>query len=343
MTRPIIDCWNGYQQNAELWAFSRPPVIDAHLGMLYDAYAQSSAWSKQCESMIGGGPRGDFEDVAERKVQEAGPGRFVGTASVARDMLEMTEKVGHPQLRYWGFSYGTVLASMFATLFPDRIDRIVSDGNVDIRGWIMGSSVHFIDDAQKGMNAFYDFCHLAGSSGCKFYAETPDAIKTRLDRLLASIKKSPVIVPAEKSASNRPEIVSFSSVRRLISKSLYRPIQIFPSLAESLASLEDGDGVPFIKTQGVSKDPITCGNGSELQAEMSDGTGDAFPAIMCSEASPLLDTPDEFQKYVDTLTDLSPAVGAIMAQDFRLQCAGWTVRAKWNFTGMACQIQSFIY
>ncbi|PVH87626.1 alpha/beta-hydrolase [Cadophora sp. DSE1049] len=333
MTRPIIDCWNGYQQNAELWALSRPPVIDAHPGMLYDAYAQSSAWSKQCASKIGGGSRGDIKDSAERKVQEAGPGRFVGTASVARDMVEMMEKVGEQKLRYWGFSYGTVLASMFATLFPDKVDRIVSDGNVDIRGWTMGSSIHFIDDAHKVMNAFYDFCHIAGPSGCNFHADTPEAIKARLDRLLASIKKNPVIVPAEKSPSNRPEIVSFSSVRRLISKSLYQPISIFPSLAEGLASLEIGDGVPFIKAQGVSKDPISCGNDSELKADLSEGTGDAFPAVMCSEASRLLDTPDEFQKYVDALTELSPSTGAIMAQDFRLQCAGWTVQAKWNFTG----------
>ncbi|KAK0120000.1 hypothetical protein ONS95_011418 [Cadophora gregata] len=343
LTRPVIDCWNGYRQNAELWALSRLPVIDAHPGMLYDAYAQSSAWSKQCASTIGGEPRGDIKNVAEMRVQEAGPGRFVGTASVARDMLDMMEKIGEQKLRYWGFSYGTVLASMFASLFPDKVDRIVSDGNVDIRGWMIGSSVHFIDDAHKIMAAFYDFCHIAGPSRCRFFAKTPEAIKERLDRLLTAIKKSPVIVPANKSPSNRPELISFSSVRRLISKSFYQPISIFPTLAEGLAGLEIGDGVPFITAQGVSKSPISCGNGSDVELELSEGTSDAFPAVMCSEAQPLLDTPDEFQKYVDALTGLSSATGAIMAQDFRLQCAGWTVRAKWNFTGMYYHDPSFIY
>ncbi|CZS96242.1 uncharacterized protein RCO7_04983 [Rhynchosporium graminicola] len=333
MTRPLIDCWNGNQQNAELWALSRPAVIDAHPGMLYDAYAQASAWSRQCTSNLGGGPRVGMEDAAERRVQEAGPARFVGTASVARDMLEMMEKVGEDKLKFWGFSYGTVLASMFSTLFPDRVGRIVSDGNVDIRGWMMGSAVHFLDDAHKIMSAFYSLCHHAGPSGCKFYDKTPEAIEARLQNLLSAIKKNPVIIPAQNSSSNRPEVVSFSSVRRLISKSFYRPIWIFPQLAEALAALEDGDGVPFIKAQGVSKDPISCGPGSDSKDELSEGTSDAFPAIMCSEANPLLDTADEFQEYVDTLTGISPSIGAVMAQDFRLQCAGWTVRSKWNFTG----------
>ncbi|KAL2069857.1 hypothetical protein VTL71DRAFT_14536 [Oculimacula yallundae] len=333
LTRPLINCWNGDQQNAELWALSRPAVIDAHPGMLYDAFAQASAWSGQCASNIGGKPRGDIKNAAERRVQEAGPGRFVGTASVARDMLEMMKKVREDKLNFWGFSYGTVLASMFSTLFPDKVGRIVSDGNVDIRGWMTGSAVHFLDDAQKGMSAFYDLCHLTGPSGCKFHDKTPEAIEARLHNLLTVIKKNPVIVPAQNSSSNRPEIVSYSDVQRLISKSLYRPINIFPLLAEALAALEVGNGAPFIQAQGVPKDPISCGNGSGLEDDLSEGTGDAFPAIMCSEADPLLDTPEEFQKYVDTLKEISPSTGVVMAQDFRLQCAGWTVRSKWDFTG----------
>ncbi|KAH7346432.1 hypothetical protein BKA65DRAFT_551338 [Rhexocercosporidium sp. MPI-PUGE-AT-0058] len=293
MTRPLIDCWNRYQHNVELWALSRPPVIDAHPGILYDAYAQAGAFSKQCASTSGGGPRPGIKDAAERRVQEAGPVRFVGAASVARDMLEMTEKLGEEKLKFWGFSYGTVLASMFGTLFPDKVGRIVSDGNVDIRGWMMGSAVHFIDDAHKIMSAFYHLCYLARPS--------------------RSIKKKPVIVPAQNSSSGRPEL-------------------IFSPLAEALAGLEVGNGEPFLKAQGVSKDPITCDNEPELKTDLAEGTADAFVAIMCSEANLLLDTPDDLQKYVDTLTNLSTVTGAIMAQDFRLQCAGWTVRSKWNFT-----------
>ena len=39
-----------------------------------------------------------------------------------------------PQLNYYGFSYGTYLGQVYATLFPARVRRMVLDSNVDPRG-----------------------------------------------------------------------------------------------------------------------------------------------------------------------------------------------------------------
>jgi pimeloyl-ACP methyl ester carboxylesterase len=33
-----------------------------------------------------------------------------------------------PRLQYYGFSYGTLLGNYFASLFPERIGRLVLDG-----------------------------------------------------------------------------------------------------------------------------------------------------------------------------------------------------------------------
>lgn len=43
-------------------------------------------------------------------------------------MLEILDQTGHGRLRYWGISYGTALGGAFAGLFPDRVERLVSDG-----------------------------------------------------------------------------------------------------------------------------------------------------------------------------------------------------------------------
>jgi len=51
----------------------------------------------------------------------------MGSGQVARDMDLMRHLVGDKLLHYAGFSYGTVLGSQYATLFPERVGRILLD------------------------------------------------------------------------------------------------------------------------------------------------------------------------------------------------------------------------
>lgn len=52
----------------------------------------------------------------------------MGTAIHALDLAAILNRLGQDKLRYWGFSWGTVLGCVFATMFPSRVERLISDG-----------------------------------------------------------------------------------------------------------------------------------------------------------------------------------------------------------------------
>jgi len=53
------------------------------------------------------------------------------TTDSARDMESIRVALGQKQINYYGFSYGTYLGQVYATMFPSRIRRAVFDGVVN--------------------------------------------------------------------------------------------------------------------------------------------------------------------------------------------------------------------
>ncbi len=53
------------------------------------------------------------------------------TVDSAKDMDSIRKALGQQQINFYGFSYGTYLGSVYATLYPKNVRRMVLDGNVD--------------------------------------------------------------------------------------------------------------------------------------------------------------------------------------------------------------------
>jgi pimeloyl-ACP methyl ester carboxylesterase len=52
------------------------------------------------------------------------------TANTARDMDRIRRALGEPRIAYLGYSYGTYLGAVYASLFPAATDRVVLDSNI---------------------------------------------------------------------------------------------------------------------------------------------------------------------------------------------------------------------
>ncbi|KAL3426826.1 hypothetical protein PVAG01_00335, partial [Phlyctema vagabunda] len=334
-TTPQAHCWDGPQEE-RIWEINRLGLVNSHPGVLYDLYARQSLSNRHCEAKLG--------NITQ----------FLGTASVARDMLAILEETGYEKIRYMGFSYGTLLGGTFAAMFPDRIERMVNDGNVHYAEWYNSTGIHFVEGTDAVMLAFYDLCHLSGPEKCAFHAPAPEDIFFRLEDLYDRLRRTPLqVLPslevenqiAGKPVVTEPELISYSDVKFAVIMSLYQPVLFFPELARALAALEEGDGIPFLEmviSRGYRQDKFSCNCGNQVICPGSYqedwplkavGNVDAANLVKCSEGAVAADNDslEQIEAYYAELEKVSPLAAPVMF-NFRVACAGWKSRTKWKAT-----------
>ncbi|PSN69676.1 hypothetical protein BS50DRAFT_487989, partial [Corynespora cassiicola Philippines] len=319
---------------------------DAALGRLWSMHHAYGASCKQAMSTA------DGPDIK----------RYVTTASVARDMLEITEKhaeyvtnkvnqlpvikkahcsgpkvdvatytPGESKLQYWGFSYGTFLGSTFASMFPDRVGRLILDGVVSSDDYTASLGNGSLHDAEKVMHSFYTFCTLSGPDSCSLATPTSSAkdIEQRVQTIVKSLYHNPIPIDSPRG----PEIFTYSDIKSLLFSSLYQPIAFFRLVSQVLIEIEAGGG-KTLEALLIANRPLHvyhCPlNGTDP------GTYswyDPQHAILCSdgEDQTSLDI-KAFEDYWHLLEGISPTSGAIWS-DLRMSCASWKIKAVYKYSG----------
>ncbi|KAF2088308.1 hypothetical protein K490DRAFT_39894, partial [Saccharata proteae CBS 121410] len=295
---------------------------------------------------------------AASSLGEADIKQFVSTASVARDMLELAERFGEwrqkerrridceedgkcneqqtavyvpgqEKLTYWGFSYGTLLGSTFASMFPDRVGRLILDGVVDGENYMKALWNNNLEDTEKTMQSFYDGCAEGGPDGCPLakHGSTPEDIQNEVEEILANLYHNPLQIPGES-----PEVITYSDVKEQIFMSLYSPATSFPPVAKFLALLHRNNATelatlaPALRQHHI----FTC-LASGNQTQLAPVDGEASMSIMCSDGDPQdylnITAFDTFWRELDAK---SPSSGSIWACH-RMNCAGWKIRPMYRF------------
>jgi pimeloyl-ACP methyl ester carboxylesterase len=80
---------------------------------------------------------------------------YMTTENVARDMDAIRAAFGVSKINYYAFSYGTYIGQVYATLFPDRVRRMVLDSVVDPTGVWYADNVDQDYAFQGRMKAFF--------------------------------------------------------------------------------------------------------------------------------------------------------------------------------------------
>jgi pimeloyl-ACP methyl ester carboxylesterase len=114
----------------------------------------------------------------------------VGTQAVARDLDLLRTALGEDKLDYLGYSYGTMLGSTYATLFPRNAGRMVLDAAADLTQPQLKLAEAQIAGRERTYRLFLDDCV---KNGCDFGSTAKAANKT-VERLVEGLRKKPLKV-----------------------------------------------------------------------------------------------------------------------------------------------------
>ncbi|KZT66834.1 alpha/beta-hydrolase [Daedalea quercina L-15889] len=319
---PAVQCYDSEAQY-QIWMQSiRNTWVNLTEGAAPLMVAREDAVGQLCKRKIGGNGR----EYANGTAEEWGPGRFVSSAGVTTDMLHITEKLGEDKLKYWGFSYGSVLGQYFAAMYPDKIGRMVIDGVFDAYEYRQTSYTTNLVDNDAIIEAFFTFCHRAGPERCSLYEPSPQAIKSRVEGIINKVTNEPVPVPF---AEHGPMIFTKKLLYELTFIMTYKPIQSFPDLATMLLGAEQNNGTAISSIVNKYLPDYEC---SCSRAQPWLESNEALMAIGCGDGDELTYDPGFYEMYLANMTAQSRFGGPFWAM-YHVRCSQWRIRPKWRYTG----------
>ncbi len=162
----------------------------------------------ECSDTSKLGPADQFTQSGEaiRKACETShPGypAQITTENTARDWDEVRKALGKDTISIYGLSYGTLLGSTYATLFPKQTNKVVLDSGLNASNqWS-----HVIASQEAGYNtALQEFFNWAALNDDKFHlGTTPYAVYTKWAQAIqAQSGVWPSVTPPKATAADLP-------------------------------------------------------------------------------------------------------------------------------------------
>lgn len=321
LSKPVANCSvDKSVQTGKLINRQVPRAADNYYNLFID-FGQELG--KDCEMKTGG-------------EQDAGP--HMSTATTARDMISIVDAFADTEegqtaarpsnlLNYYGISYGTFLGQTFASMFPDRVGRVVLDGVVHPEGYLANYTYQSVTHLDGVVAAFFIYCYEAGVSQCSFY--TGSSPKDIYDRFNESFVQLDAQKAAAENWSNATEIDTALVVLKVaLLTTADTPLSYFSILPDMLLGLENALATQNIsawiaQAETIYGDPMLAGYENPQWTL----------GVLCSDM--------ENRWYDKTLEDLRPLLAVLEQSSIvgdiwiksMLGCTGWSIEATETFQG----------
>ncbi len=205
------------------------------------------------------------EEFAQRCIDRVGrPLQYIGTNNSARDMDAIRQALGEEQASYFGFSYGSELGAVWATMYPATVRAAVFDGASDPNADSIEATRQQWVGFEAALNTFLAEC--SAESSCAFHNDG-DA-EGAFDELFATLDESPLAGP-----EGRADISLGVAVTGVV-RAMYSD-QFWPTLEESLDDAANGNGDGLLALQDGYYQRRSDGSYSNLL--------ESFQAISCAD------------------------------------------------------------
>ncbi|KAF1808734.1 alpha/beta-hydrolase [Eremomyces bilateralis CBS 781.70] len=243
-------------------------------------------------------------------------GNLVGTAFTVRDMFQIVDALGEDgKLRFWGFSYGTLLGATALAMFPDRIDRAILDAVQNpMEYYHTFGDPEMYTDTDETWQEFLKAC-IENPNACALakHASSAGELGEKIDRLIEDLKEEPI--PAGQS------IVGYTEIKSLMNSKLYFPTH-YRDLAEQLE---------LILTRNTTA-PAVLGDVEDPEAAAA-SSPEALFGIRCSDKFLRTDDLDLVRAELEGQLYKVSAMFGDAPTNIITACPQWNFAAKERYSG----------
>lgn len=226
---------------------------------------------------------------------------YIGTTASARDMESIRAGLGVETLDYLGFSYGTALGAVYATLFPTSTGRLVLDGAVDMAPTDASQYGEQGVSLQGALGRLFAWCDA--DTACPF---GKGHSRAAFDALMKRLDKQPIVL--EDGRSLNATLAWTGVVMTLYNRDYW------DYAVQGLAGASEGDGYLLSLLADAYNDRAEDGSYKSNLMQ-------AFPAISCID-SPTTPSIARYKSIYETFVSKAPDFAAGQASG-GLLCGVW--------------------
>ncbi len=226
---------------------------------------------------------------------------YIGTTASARDMESIRVGLGVATLDYLGFSYGTALGAVYATLFPTSTGHMILDGAVDMAPTDESEYGEQGVSLQGALNRLFAWCDA--DSACPFGGGKS---RTAFDALMNRLDDHPIVLKDGRSLNST--LASTGVIMTLYNRDYW------DYAVQGLAGASKGDGYLLALLADAYNDRAEDGTYKSNIME-------AFPAISCID-SPTTPSIARYKAIYEKFVSKAPDFAAGQASG-GLLCGVW--------------------